>query len=239
MRRALSLSIVVGLALVGCGGSSTSDAATGGTAGTSGTGGTGGTAGGGGAGGATGCSAFADAPAPPGGMTIRLENARTAPIYLGGGANCAPAPLYSLEGPTGALALDASNCGSTCQDLQQHGTYCTGGCQQPLGVRIDPGGHYDASWSGVTYQPETMPASCYWDPGSATASCDRQILPDAGSYSALASAATGVTCSNATCSCTPDASGSCQIQGATLSGTKLSAKASFDYPTSLVTVIFQ
>jgi hypothetical protein len=251
MRLAISLSILVGLALSGCGGSSTNDTSSGGNAGTSGsggstggsgaTGGSGGSSASGGTGGATDCTAFTDAPEPTADVTIRLENARTDPIYLGGGVDCGPTPLYSLEGPNGGLQLSAGNCDSTCQDLQQHGPYCTGACQQPFVVMIAAGGHYDLSWAGVTYQAQTMPASCYWDPSSASPSCDRRVVPDAGSYSALADAATDVSCGDPNgCDCTPDASGSCQILGGnTLSGTPLSAKATFDYPTSMVTVTFQ
>jgi hypothetical protein len=258
MGRVLSISIVFALALVGCGGSSTNDAATGGSAGTGATAGSGGAGGsggssgtgasggqggsGGGVGGSGGsvCSGFDDEPAPATGVTIRIENAGTNPIYLGGGDNCTAAPLYGLSSASGPLALSAGNCDSTCQELQQHGPFCTGACEMPRVILVNPGGHYDTSWSGVVFQPENMPASCYSPTGYTPATCDRQVVPDAGSYSASATAGTALTCIDVSnCNCTPDASGSCEITfGGTLSGSQLAAKVDFDYPTSMVTLTF-
>jgi hypothetical protein len=87
-----------------------------------------------------------------------------------------------------------------------------------------------------------MPLGCYFDQSFAPATCDQQIIAPAGPYVASARAGTDLVCLDVgVCSCTPDASGSCEIPyGGSIAGELIDAKATFDFPTaSLVTVTFQ
>jgi hypothetical protein len=87
-----------------------------------------------------------------------------------------------------------------------------------------------------------MPPSCYFDPTSAPETSDQQVIAAVGTYVASARAGTDMICLDVgVCACTPDASGSCEIQyGGSIAGDLIDAKASFDFPSaSLVSVTFQ
>lgn len=249
MSSRLLIAALVSTVTLACGGSTSQDSSTGGSAGsggsTGGTAGTGGATGGtagisGGTGGAS-CDGYED-ETPPGSVTLRYQNATGAPIYLGGGNTCDPTPLFDLDGPDGPVQLMASGCGHTCEALQSHGNYCAGACMMPPVIMIAPGGHYDETWLGTVYELETMPEKCYFEPDFAPTSCDRRVIAPKGSYAAVVQAGSTLSCyDSSTCSCTPDASGSCQIPyGGTPDGKQLAAKASFEMPgASLVTITFQ
>ncbi|MEZ4221018.1 MAG: hypothetical protein R3B13_08815 [Polyangiaceae bacterium] len=257
-----ALALLVAATSVACGGSTSESGSSGGSAGSGATGaagsggsgatgavggtggGSGGGIGGGGAGGAAGginCGGFEDQPSPNQ-VTLRIENKTQAPIYVGGGNGCGPSPLYGLQGPSGEVPLIPSGCGYTCEDLQQHGDICPDACMIPPVFMITPGGHLDAPWSGLTYRQETMPAACYFESQYAPPTCQREVVAEKGTYGVIASAATELLCNFAgQCTCTPDTSGSCQIDyGGSPSGALLAAKASFEWPSaSLVLVTFQ
>ncbi len=244
---------------VACGGTSIESDATGGAGGVAGAsgnggGGSSGMGGGAGVGGAAGigggagsggssCDDFLDETPTTKGVTLRLVNKRTTPIYLGDVNNsCGPLPNYALQGPNGPVPQFASGCGNTCQMLQDHPMYCAGACMIPPVIRIEPGGSFDAAWSGMTFEAVDMPKICYFDQGFAPETCDRSIVAPPGLYGATTQAWTDIVCNDvAMCSCTPGPTGSCEIPyGANPSGTPLDAKASFEMPsTSLVLLTFE
>jgi hypothetical protein len=247
----MRLFLLLALGLVGCGGESTRDpAATGGSSagGSSGSGGvstggsggnlsggTGGIATGGTAGtGGVSCSEFLDETPPPNLLTIRVTNAKTVPIYMGSDINCGPYQLYEIVGPNGQLELHPGGCGFTCQGLQQHGDECPDACMVPPLIYIAPGGSYDQYWNLVAFEQAFMPTECYFEPEFAYDSCMQQIVPPAGEYTAIVQASTEFTCLDiGTCSCTPDASGSCEIPyGGQPTGEILSANAAFQHPSA-------
>lgn len=253
-----SVALVLALAASACGGSVEQGGAgaTGGVGATAGVGATGGGgtgagagtggsgafagAGGGGAGGAS-CTDFADQSAP-GPVTIRIVNQLPKPIYLGGGNTCSPEPVYDLQGPSGPVPMFAGGCGNTCEALQQHGDWCADACLIPPVIVIAPGGSYDTSWTGNTYETLSMPLACYFEPQYAPPTCGRRLEAPAGTYGAFVTAADSISCNDvAICSCTPSAQGSCEIPyGASLSGSTLSTKTSFAMPgASLVVLTFQ
>jgi len=211
------------------------------TGGSSGIGGSGGNGGSSGSGGGVSCDDFADQSPPPEGVTIRLVNARNTPIYLGGDNNCAPIEWFELEGPEGPIVQRASGCGHTCQGLQQYDNLCPEACMVPPVVVIAPGGHYDTSWAGTTFEQAPMPISCYFNPEYAPTSCDRQLVAPAGSYVASAEAFTDVACTDlGICPCNPGPAGSCEIAyGSAPAGETIAAKVSFEHAsTSVVEVTF-
>jgi hypothetical protein len=243
--------------LTACGGSSTSDpGASGGAGGSGGSGASGGSSGSGGSAGTAGttggsagvggtggqsCEDFLDQIPPPEGVTLRLVNATNQPIYLGGENNCGPNDLFQLQGPNGAIRLRAGGCGHTCEALQQHGDWCADACMLPPVVLIAPGGHYDTSWSGTTFEPFDMPESCYFEPQFAPPTCDRQLIAPAGDYLATSQAFGELLCTDVgICPCIPGPTGSCEIQyGATPTGESIAGKASFAFPSeSLIELTF-
>jgi len=248
MTRRLLIAAFLSAATFACGGSTLQDSSTDGSAGSGGStggsagagGSTGGAAGSGGTGGAA-CDGYED-QTPPGSVTLRYQNKTSGPIYLGGGNTCDPTPLFELNGPEGPVQLIAGGCGHTCEALQTHGNYCAGACMMPPVIFIAPGGHYEEKWSGSVFVSEAMPKECHFEPEFAPPTCDRRVIAPKGSYAAMVQAGVTLTCyDSSTCSCTPDASGSCQIPyGGTPDGTKVAAKASFEMPgASLVTITFQ
>jgi hypothetical protein len=265
MRNTIVCLLTASMAM-GCGGSTLDPAGSGASAGTGASGGDSGAGGGSGAGGSGGaaasagtggfggegamggtggaqCSDFADETPPPEGVTIRLVNKRATPIYLGDSfAGCGPLQHYSLDGPMGSVQLRAGGCGNTCAALQEHPDYCAGACMIPPVVAIHPGGSFYASWAGTTFEAANMPASCYFDPGFAPTTCDRQIVAPIGWYVASARAWTQLSCDDyGFCSCEPDPSGSCEIPfGANPSGMPIDGKATFEMPSaSLVQITFE
>ncbi len=249
----MRISIVLGVALLslstGCGGSSTKDSpGTGAVGGAAGSGGSGGSSGSGGSGayGASGgsggdtCADYAD-EAPQTGVTFMLRNKRTTPIYLGGESNCGPAQLFTVDGESGSVQLQAGGCGNTCEALQQHGDFCTGACLLPPVIRIDPGGSYATNWDGTSYESRNMPTSCYVDLNTAASSCDQRIIVADGSYTATVGAATDIVCNDVgICDCSSDENGSCEIQSAALDGIPIEAKATLSWPSaSVIDVVFE
>ncbi|MCC6216747.1 MAG: hypothetical protein IT376_17945 [Polyangiaceae bacterium] len=247
--RVTSLLVLPLLALpLACGGSTTDPGlgGTGGSAGASGAGGSSGTGGASGAGGSSGtggvdCGAYAD-ETPPTTATVRLVNARSAPIYLGGGDGCGEPMLYELRGPEpgGELRrLQVSGCGFTCEDLQEHSGGCPAACLIPPVTKIAPGGHRDLVWSMTTAASAAMPAACYAEPGMGGASCDRWVIPPSGTYLASATAGSALVCNDVgLCDCDADPDGSCQLWGdGQPDGEPLTASASFAFPSETTIVL--
>lgn len=241
MLHQLALALALGSFLVACGGSTDADGtSTGGAAGSGGAGGSvggaggaggsGGSGGGAGGGAGTACDDFLDQAGKA--VTVRIRNATSGPLYMGGGSDCGPNEVYAVtDGGGGPVKLFAGGCGHTCEALQQHGNYCTGACMMPPLIRIEPGGHYDRKWSGTIFQQQHMPTDCYVDLNTAMDSCEQQVTAPAGSYTFSTSAATSATCNGGSCDCTPDAAGACEIpSGGQLGGGTLSAKAVLGYP---------
>jgi hypothetical protein len=178
---------------------------------------------------------------PPQVFTLRLVNGRPEAIYLGGGNDCGPNDLVQLHGPNGPIRFRAGGCGHTCEALQQHGDWCADACMIPPVIVIEPGGHYDTSWNGTTFEAFEMPESCYFEPEFAPATCDRQLIAPAGDYTATAEAFSALACTDVgICPCQAGPSGSCEIPyGATPAGDPIATKTTFLFPSeSLVEITF-
>jgi hypothetical protein len=190
----------------------------------------------GGAGGTGSCDAFEDAPAASI-TSVILRNARSDAIWVSTGATCAFGPPFSLRDSSGAsLPLSLDTCGNSCQELMQHGPYgCPALCAIPPVIRIDAGGSYTLDWGPSTLSTVHMPSACYFTPPSAVASCQQIVEVPAGSYEFSADA--GTACPD--CSCVPDATGSCESPGGTVSGTTLSANMTASLPAESVEIVFQ
>lgn len=224
-----------------CGGSTRQDGSTGGSAGSAGTGATGGGglgggsggAGSGGTGGGVSCAGYED-QTPPAGVTVRLQNATGKTLFVGGGDLCGPAAVFEIAG----IKLFPNDC-NTCEKLQQQSGICPDACMLPPTIMIVPGGHYDAAWSGATFEQLAMPKSCYFEPELAQSTCERRVLAKAGAYTVNASASYSVACDDlGPCSCTPGPDGSCEIPyGASPANEDVFGKALLQMPGTSMVVI--
>jgi len=113
-----------------------------------------------------------------------------------------------------------------CKDAAQGPFGCTAECAAPEAIRIEPGAAVEVVWKGTVLVSEQMPAACY-ESGEVGDAC--MVEQDAPTDLTLrAHAWTEIACAGVetACSCTPDASGSCTVSFATVTGTDLVASAS-------------
>jgi len=207
-----------------------------------GSGGSGGGSGGsGGSGGGVDCSAFADTQGTP--VTVRIQNDRAEPIFLGIDGGCGEPTWFGVKDPAGAtLKLDVGGCGLTCEALQTAPGACDASCQIPPMYMIAAGGHRDLTWDGSSVASAMMPASCYLEDLGGT--CEQRNAVPGGIYEVSADVYTQADCTAdgaPMCTCTPDADGSCQVSAnGQIVGMPISATAMLDYPAEgMVTLTFQ
>jgi hypothetical protein len=226
--------LAVGLAVgaVGCGDDE--------PAGGGGSGGSGG--GGSGAGGSEECSEFIppEVGAPVQQIPVVIQNATATTIYLGAtDFGCSSPPPYQTTTVGGdAVKSYLGACEFTCADVANGGCNCAADCALPTVILLAPGGSYTTSWSPGIFESVEMPEECYSDPTCIAPTC---LLPRPASDPLLfgSSGYPTVTCSAMDCDCTPDASGSCQIQDATTSGTEVLASTQWNPGDETITIVFE
>jgi hypothetical protein len=186
----------------------------------------------GGGGGGDVCAPFTAAPPAAATVTVRLVNRTGNAIYLGQtSAGCDDGVEFTLTDGAGAVLVhDLDVCESTCARLRERSCACAADCALPSAWLVAPYGARTIEWAGTVFRTTTMPASCHSDPQCASAPCFVEELPPAGPLTMAAVAYTeGGPCPNGgSCTCTPDASGSCRIDGATtVGGSRLDATATW------------
>ncbi|MEZ4442914.1 MAG: hypothetical protein R3B72_27715 [Polyangiaceae bacterium] len=183
------------------------------------------------------CESFLDATSSQS-VTVTVRNDGPDAIYLLGTGCSATVDLELLDDAGDPLPLVAGSCTFSCEDLQETSAICDAACAAPPAIMIAPGGSYALSWNGIYGEEAEMPDSCYADPQSAPDSCLQRIAAPAGNYGFSVTTATSITCADSTCTCTPDASGSCLIDFGFPDGETIPAGATFSYPDELeVTVV--
>lgn len=170
----------------------------------------------------------ADAGACPGALdagtpfpvSIRLANKRAANVYLGQlMPGCASGPGFTLEDASGhKLNHSPDVCDRTCAELQLSSCACEADCAAPTVTLVAPGGHVDLPWAGWIFVDATMPAECYADPACVGPTCLVPVTPSRPLTVRATAHAEVAGCSGACIDCTPDASGSCIVPGATTVG---------------------
>jgi hypothetical protein len=189
---------------------------------------------GGSGGGENACEDFRPPDTPPWTpVKVRFRNEGSQALFLSAGQGCAGDPAFALESGGQELRWQLGGCGLTCADLQENGCACAADCALPQVFRVEPGGFHEVTWSGAHFVDAAMPASCFADPGCA-GSCPREEEAPHGTISirgVLWDSATGCTLSS--CSCTPDANGSCQVDGpAMVDGQSIEDSVAIAYPGS-------
>jgi hypothetical protein len=184
--------------------------------GTGGTGGTGGTP-------TNTCEAqVADGTGTP--VTVRLVNQTSGDLYLAisNFASCTQTRAFDAKVPDATLdanAPPADPCGgSTCSTLKCSACTVTWTCSMHVPVtRIAAGGILTSSWNGLAYQTRSVPSACVPGPecwsgsGGATVSCPVAVANTSWPVTFTAQMSTGVSCASGSCTCTPDATGTCEL----------------------------
>lgn len=146
-------------------------------------------------------------------VTVRYVNASAEPFFVGRTRDdgCGNEREFAILDEGGATVPWADHLCQTCS-TQQHGPVgCPTICFRPELVRIDPGGSYDFSWTGITYETLEMPRECYsTEPAP---SCVKVVQAAAGSYSFVGTAFSEMGCNGMVsnvCTCQPTDTGACR-----------------------------
>lgn len=178
-------------------------------------------------------------------VDVRLVNNTGADLFVqvGNGSSCGGGP-FSLADTNGKPLVYETN--TSCGGCQSYSCTCTVTytCVPPPTTRIAPQGVLAVTWGGGVLQPRNVPAACFgadacpWDT-SPTFSCNAWVKAPAATVSATLHA--GTQCSDGPCTCTPDASGVCELPGFgnSLSGAAKTATASYTPGATSVDLVFQ
>ena len=215
----------------------------GGSGGNGGNGIGGGNGGNGVGGGSDECEQYLQQEGPPvQTVPISVRNATENPIYLGvPKANCSVAPLYRAETPAGEpVQTELSVCEQTCSSFAQSSCGCAAECAEPQVLLIYPGGVADLSWTAVVYQPEDMPAVCYFDESCVQATCVSPTQPPTQLNFLVDGYPELGDCSEAICDCDGGEIGSCIVEGAKLvAGTPVVASGEWSQSVESIGITFQ
>jgi hypothetical protein len=163
-------------------------------------------------------------------VSVSIRNDLDEPVFVAVGPGCYVTPVFSLEGPGGPMGLEGPDCG-TCEGAIAGNCPCPGApCANVAFLWLDAGATFDTTWSGATFQRETLPAVCV-EHGMCPADCIRVLASEAGAYTFSVLAATSASgCFEEPCACTPT-EGWCFIDGdGTLGEPQIDADATIDYP---------
>jgi len=176
------------------------------------------------------CTDAAALPTYPGGISIRLLNATTAPLYFGKTTvACGYDFGVTMESADHTpLKAFLDDCDHSCVSLQhENGCACQEECVQIV-TKVDPGKYYEVGWTGTVFESVSMPTSCYQDQSCGTDACWHEVLAETP-VTFSADLYSDKTCSTATCyDCTTGSTGTCTVTGgSTVAGTKHSASLSW------------
>ena len=178
------------------------------------------------------CATYAAAAPAVTAVTVRLVNQTGKPLYLGQTQpGCGDGVSFTVKDGAGTVLHHAlAICEPTCANMLQRSCACAADCAMPTVTLVADAGAASLVWKGSIYTATKMPAACYADGQCAASECLVEGAPPAGPLTFGASAYTTASgCQQSdSCTCTPDASGTCQVEGAsTVTGTKLDATATW------------
>ena len=192
------------------------------------------------------CQSFADESTHLA-VSVVIRNDTGAPLFLGNGNTCSYDITLLLADPDGQPRTWRADgvCDFTCESLQDHGAECPAICPIAPVIYLAPGGSHVEEWTGLYHEPRTMSEACWHSyEYSADGQCLQLVTAPDGDYTFTARGWTDVDgCDGGSCLCTPDASGSCELdsmQSATLtSGTGRDASATLRHPSeTTVEIVF-
>lgn len=237
------LGLGLSVLLVACGGSSG-----GGSGGNGGQGGKAATGGTGGTGSAVDCATLlADEGGQGTKVDVRIKNNTGADLYVRHALSfidCAGAPPFIIKGQDGVELpyFTKGPCDSACSHYTGPANCgATATCSPEPVTRIAPQGVLTATWDGVVRVSRSVPSSCLGvTSADGTTDCDAWMKPKGFPISFSTTANTATTCTGQGCACTPDASGTCQLQAhGLLSGTELTATASLAEGATSIDLVFE
>ncbi len=161
-------------------------------------------------------------------VAVTIRNETDAALYLTEATQCMDGSPFTIASGGELLRWQFGICES-CADALMGLCQCPGPCIQDTVIRVDPGGHYDASWPGGRIDVATLTPECVNE--SCGDQCAAITQADAGDYVAGAIASPMVTCDFEPCDCLepPDPAGWCRINGFR-AGTEVLVEAAFAYP---------
>jgi hypothetical protein len=151
-------------------------------------------------------------------VTVRLVNLTDTDVYLGNpNPGCGEYQAFDLRDAAGRdLVWMRDMCDFTCEDVMRSACGCPAFCPVAPVTLVAPQGAYEVVWSGTIFEPSSIPDVCLADPTCGTSSCLVERAPAAGELFLTATAWTGVEgrgCPQEPCGCTPDATGTCVVEG--------------------------
>lgn len=112
-------------------------------------------------------------------LEVVIENRRADSVVIELVGGCAQAIYFEVDRYDEHYPGDT--CGHSCSDLLEGDTACPQGCAGFENVRIEPGGSYEADWSGTLAYPDVLPIDCGSD-DLVDHNCDHTVAVGDGSY---------------------------------------------------------
>jgi hypothetical protein len=179
------------------------------------------------------CDALLDIPTGPSKM-ISLTNASAGAVFLFHVNFCEEVPPIEISGPGSDVPVKwtVDSCEFTCGTAIEGACGCPAFCPTDQILMIAPGGTYSFGWGGALFAEATLPAGCSQDV-SCGPECLRVEQAAPAVYTLRARAATSaIICESgeATCTCTPNAEGWCDVPATGIGAELKVAEATLDYP---------
>jgi hypothetical protein len=173
------------------------------------------------AGGAVACTSYADAAGYT--LPVHIKNSSTATLYLGPQeSTCEVARLFAVEDGARHVLPSLDGCHTSCSALMQTGPVaCPLACATPSTVTLAPGQSVDVPWDGRFAVPQTLPQQCMPSASTGSGSCVQAQQVQAAPFTFKALAGTKRQCldPSGTCTCTPNANGTCTSPSSVIAGT--------------------
>lgn len=162
------------------------------------------------------CDAFLDDAEGPRYTLIEVFNGGTEPVYLTGIEPCEFARLQITEADAEDVSgphWPARRCEPTCEAVFEGDELgCDLSCPYATPVKVAPGGRYVVSWDGRLQTPGQPPDACC-DGEVCFGPCFTALAVREGDLEATVHVATDLSCMSASCDCTPNADGWCEVDG--------------------------
>jgi hypothetical protein len=173
------------------------------------------------AGGAMACSSYADQAGYT--LPVHIKNSSSATLYLGQQeSTCQAERLFQVQDGARHVLPSLDGCHTSCQALMQSGPVsCPLACATPSTITLGPGQTVDVPWDGRFAVEQALPQQCMPAASTSPTSCIQAQEIDPAAFTFIAQAGTRRQCldPSGTCSCAPNANGTCTTPSSLISGT--------------------